>query len=761
MALVLFLWIERIVPPKEFCMSELLKIPALLILLVLFSPRILAEPIHVGGAVCAECHQQEVRQWTDSHHDLAMQHADENTVLGDFSNAEFSYAGITSTFYQANNKFMVKTDGADGKLQDYEIKYTFGVTPLQQYLVELDNGRLQALLIAWDTREESAGGQRWFHLYPDEASDYTDELHWTGPNFNWNSMCAECHSTNLQKNFDAVTNAFATTWSEIDVSCEACHGAASNHLAWAQEETGWEKFKANRGFDVQFDERKEIVWKPNSETGTAVRSTPRQSNKEIEVCAQCHSRRSALSNDYKPGKPFADHFQLRLLDQGMYFADGQIEDEVYVHGSFLQSRMYHAGVTCSDCHQPHSLELRQTGNGVCLQCHTAEGFNTAEHHFHQAGSAGAECVACHMPERTYMVVDPRRDHSLRIPRPDLSVALGVPNACNTCHTEQSAAWAAESIKDWYGNAPRSFQSYARTLHQARQGRRSAGTNLAALIQDRDMPGIARATAMTYIGPYLNANTVKVLGKGLSDTDPNVRVATVSILGDVPAEHRVRMVFPMLNDPVRLVRAEAARILADIPLGNLPQQQKALLENGINEYIEIQLSNAERAEAQSNLGGLYIALGDYDEAQAALRKAIELNRFFIPAYVNLADLYRGLNDEAGAEETLRHALQVVPDSAVVRHVLGLSLYRQQRNAEGVGELRLAAELEPENIRYVYVYAVALNSTGDPKQAIMILEQANAAFPENVDVLQALVSFHRDIGNHAAAKKYADVLQNIAP
>jgi tetratricopeptide (TPR) repeat protein len=423
--------------------------------------------------------------------------------------------------------------------------------------------------------------------------------------------------------------------------------------------------------------------------------------------------------------------------------------------------MYHAGVTCSDCHQPHSLELRQQGNGVCLQCHAADQFNTAKHHFHENNSKGAQCVACHMPARTYMVVDPRRDHSLRIPRPDLSLELGSPNACNACHTDRSAAWAAENVESWYGHVPQSYQSYARTLHQARQGRRSAGNDLAVLIRDPEMPGIVRATAMTHFGPYLNSETIDVLGTGLSDVDPSVRTATVSILEGIPVEHRVRLVFPVLKDPVRTVRAEAARILADIPRGDLPLQQKTLLDNGIREYIEIQLSNAERAEAHSNLGGLYIALGQYDEAESALMKAIELNPAFVPAYINLADLYRGLKDEINAEKMLRQALTIAPDSPVIHHVLGLSLFRQQRSKEAVDELRLAAELDPGDTRYVYVYAVALNSTGDPQQAVMILQGANAAHPDNIEILQALVSFHRDLGNQGAARKYAEKLQAIAP
>ena len=354
---------------------------------------------YVGRDTCAECHAEQVKLWQGSHHDLAMQHANDETVPANFSNSKFTYAGITSTFYKKKNRFMVRTDGPDGKLHDYEIVYTFGVAPLQQYLVELDRGRLQALNIAWDTRGKQEGGQRWFHLYPDEEITYTDELHWTRTNFSWNSMCAECHSTDLKKNYDSKTDSYKTVWSEIDVSCVACHGPSSRHITWARKAKGWEAFEKNKGLGVQFDERKGVQWVMNAKTGSAARSIPRNTEKEIEVCAQCHSRRSAISDDYSPGKPYMDHYMPRLLDDGMYFADGQIQDEVYVYGSFLQSKMYHAGVTCSDCHEPHSNQLRAQGNSVCLQCHAAEKFDTEKHHHHKAVSKGSLCAECHMPPR--------------------------------------------------------------------------------------------------------------------------------------------------------------------------------------------------------------------------------------------------------------------------------------------------------------------------------------------------------------------------
>jgi len=412
-----------------------------------------ASPQYVGRTVCADSHAEQAVQWAGSHHDLAMQPANKETVLADFDNAGLTHFGVTSSFFRKDGAFMVRTEGADGTLHDYPIKYTFGVEPLQQYLVEFPGGRLQALSLAWDTRSKVQGGQRWFHLYPDQKIAHDDELHWTKPSQNWNSMCAECHSTYLQKNYDPATQTFSTTWSEIDVSCEACHGSGAEHVAWAERKPGWEKYASGKGLAITLDERRNVVWSMDAETGNAIRSQARTGDKEIGMCARCHARRSPISRNYVHGEPFMDHYLPRLLDDGMYFADGQIDDEVYVYGSFLQSRMYHAGVTCSDCHEPYSLALRAPGNGVCLQCHQAEKYNSEKHHFHEADSPGASCAECHMPPRTYMVVDPRHDHSMRIPRPDISVKLETPNACTNCHASQSGEWAAEQVRKWYGREP--------------------------------------------------------------------------------------------------------------------------------------------------------------------------------------------------------------------------------------------------------------------------------------------------------------------
>jgi predicted CXXCH cytochrome family protein len=715
----------------------------------------------VGRQVCASCHAAQEQLWRQSHHDLAMQAATAATVLGNFDNQEFTHAGTTSRFFRKDDRFMVRTDGPDGKLTDYEIKYTFGVEPLQQYLIEFPGGRLQALGIAWDTRPREQGGQRWFHLYPDEQITYDDELHWTRLNQNWNGMCAECHSTHLQKNYDPKLKSFDTRWSEIDVSCEACHGPGAQHVDWARKKPGWEKQPDSKGLTVVLDERRGVQWEMDADSGTAIRSEPREGSAEIEMCARCHARRSIVSAAYVHGEPLLDHYLPRLLDAGMYYPDGQIQDEVYVYGSFLQSRMYQAGVTCSDCHEPHSLQLRQPGSDVCLQCHAADKFATAAHHFHKQGAAGASCVECHMPPRDYMVVDPRHDHSFRIPRPDLSVTLGTPNACNVCHADKSAPWAASHVQDWYGHVPQGLQNWAGIFAATRSGDPGAGESLLQLIRASGTPSIVRATALSQVGPYLDTKSLDVLTQGLWDDDPGVRAATMGVLEQLPAGLRVQLAFPFLQDEVRAVRIEAARVLAAVPAGDLDERQRVLLEQGIEEFIASQLASADRPEAQTNLGNLYARRGQLQQAERAYRTAIELNPAYTPAWVNLADFYRGRQDEAAADKTLREAIESMPDIADLHYALGLSLIRQQQADSAVTELQLAATLSPDTARYVYVYAIALHSTGKPEEALLVLQGAHNRFPLDTDILGALVAYNRDQGNADAANRYAEKLRSLLP
>jgi predicted CXXCH cytochrome family protein len=714
-----------------------------------------AAPRFVGSTACAACHDKEYGAWKGSQHRAAMQDADATTVLGDFNTAHFSAGGVTSTFSKRGGKFVVRTDGPDGKLHDYAVRYTFGVDPLQQYLIELPGGRLQALSIAWDVRNK-----KWFHLYPKERIGSGDELHWTRPAQNWNYMCADCHSTRLGKNYDAAADRFATSWSEISVGCEACHGPGSAHLTWANASRDRKAYpEGGKGLAARLDERRGVTWTRAAGGTTATRAAPRASEREIDVCAQCHARRGQFAGGYTAGRAFLDYYRPALLTAPLYYPDGQQHDEVYNWGSFLQSKMYAAGVTCSDCHEPHGGTLRAQGNALCAQCHAAEKFDAATHHHHRPGSAGAQCVGCHMPATTYMVIDPRRDHSLRIPRPDQSVQLGVPNACNACHGNRDARWAAAQVKSWFGHDPAGYQHYASALAAANAGA-LAGAPLRAVAGDHAQPAIARATALASMNANANSAALDAVASGLRDTSPLVRLGALEALAGAPAELRARYALPLLSDPVRAIRIEAAGILADAPLPTASGEQRTAFERAAAEYVEAQRYNADRAEARTNLGSFEARRGDAAHAEQDLRAAIALDPLFVPAYVNLADVYRAQGREADGERVLREGLRQAPKSAALHHVLGLALVRAKRNAQALSELARATALDPVSARYAYVYGVALYSAGRGDEAIAILALASAKHPADTDLLAALASFYRERGDEAKARAYSERMHDVA-
>jgi tetratricopeptide (TPR) repeat protein len=716
---------------------------------------------YVSTAVCTQCHAKEHAAWQGSQHDRAMQIASEKTVLGDFASAKFSGAGTTATFFRRDGKFFVNTDGSDGKPADFEVKYAFGVEPLQQYLIELPGGRLQALGLAWDTRSKGAGGQRWFHLYPDRKPKAGDPLHWTGIDQNWNYQCADCHSTDLRKGYDERTGTFKTTWSDLNVGCEACHGPGSNHVAWAKKGGDWTRLEAGKGLVAAFDERRGAAWTIDPASGNAARSRPRETSREIETCARCHARRGQFSDDWRPGRPFGDAFRAALLEPGLYHVDGQQRDEVYTYGSFLQSRMHVSGVTCSDCHDPHSGKLLAPGNAACAQCHAPSKYDAPSHTHHAAGSKAAECVACHMPTTTYMVVDPRHDHSFRIPRPDRTVALGVPNACNQCHAKESAQWAAEAIAKWFPQPRLGFQTFAEGFHVADRGAPGAPGALIRIAEERTQPAIVRASALQRLGRYLSPVSLPTVRNALNDPDPMVRAAAVNALAGADATTRAQLLARMLGDPVRLVRMDAARTLAGEAEARLAPDDRKRFQSALEEYVAAQRFNADRPEGHAGLGILAATRGRDDEAAAAYRKALELDPTYVQAALNLADLDRALAREDEAERTLREAVKRLPQSAPVHHALGLSLVRQKRTSEALAELALAAKLAPEDARFAYVYGVALYDTGKRAEAMKALQGALARHPYDRNLLFALATYERAAGDAARARSRAKLLRELEP
>ncbi|CAA0114573.1 TPR repeat-containing protein YrrB [Halioglobus japonicus] len=709
-----------------------------------------------GSESCRGCHAQEFTAWQGSHHDLAMQLPDETTVLGDFDNASFTYNGVTTRFFRKGDKFIVNTDGEDGKLADFEVAYVFGVFPLQQYLLPLSRGRLQALSIAWDSRPAAEGGQRWYHLYPEESIDYTDPLHWTGTYQNWNTSCAECHSTDLKKNYTASSRSFDTQFEELNVGCEACHGPGDKHQSLAKENK-LEGAK-NSGFPTALAQRG--TWSLAENAHIAQRTTALESNAQIDSCGRCHSRRGTLG-DYHYGAELLDTHRLSMPQWPLYYPDGQILDEDYVYGSFVQSKMHQAGVVCSNCHEPHSLQLRAPGNAVCAQCHVPARYDSAQHHHHKEGSAGAECANCHMPETTYMGVDARRDHSMRVPRPDLSMVIGTPNACNQCHVEEDAPWALEALRQWGVQFRDTSTHPARAFQRIAQGDNRVVPQLAQIAADPATAPIWRATAMEALGEVGGGQALQAATQILYDDDPLLRTSTVRALAFLPLPQRIQLLDHLIDDPVTAVRMEVASSLAGVPLDQVPPEQAAKLSALFDEYVSVLSQDADMPGVQLQLGIFFVTRGDLQAAEAAYREALYLNRQMIPAYLNLADLLRAQGKDDEARKLLLQALEVAPENGNTLHALGLLETRSGEAEAALQYLQQAAELETQGTRHRFVYGIALHDLGQPANAIVQLQALLRSVPQSEEVLLALTNYCAELGQRDNALRYAKTLTQIAP
>lgn len=725
--------------------------------------KVLSQAEYVGRASCASCHKMEHELFQHSDHDLAMDKANEESVLGDFNNTSFTHFGITSKFYKKDSSYYVFTEGPGGEMKEYKISYTFGVRPLQQYLIAFPNGAYQCLPIAWDDRSEENGGQKWYHLYGDEKISSDDILFWTRTTQNWNYMCSECHSTNTQKNYNYDTKSYHTTWNEIDVSCESCHGPGSVHEDWAKkvEEGSNPDIYPDMGLVLRLKDTDNATWVFDPDSSTARRSVPRKTDELVQMCGRCHSRRSVMTEEYYHGGSLLDTHWPSLLDEGLYFADGQIQDEVYVYGSFLQSKMYTAGVVCKDCHEPHSGKVFVNGNGLCYRCHMASTYGGREHHFHDPAKEGASCMECHMHERTYMGIDPRRDHSIRIPRPDLSDKLGTPNACNQCHSEKTNQWAADYLEKWYAKELLNTEHYGEIFWAGRQSYPEAMPKLIDLAENHDLAPMVRATAISLLNNYSDQSIDLLLSRTIQDREPLIRYATLTVAQYSTNQSAVNLIINSLNDSIKLVRIMAANALTRFNIENIPESKKKLYKDGLNEYVASLTINADHPGTHVNFGNLYLNEGDLEKAEASYLEAIKIEPGLVTAYINLADLYRRTNRDEEGEKILNSALEKYPDMAPINYSLGLLMIRKGKQEDAMVYLKNAAFHAPEVAQYSYVYGIGLNSLQQPNEAIKFLEGSLKQHPFNRNILYALTTINIEQQNIDKARIYAKKLVDNYP
>ena len=677
---------------------------------------------YVGSERCQSCHEVEYNDWKGSHHDRAMMVADENSVLADF-NTSFTSQGVTSKFYTTDDKYFVNTEGPDGKYYDYEIIYTFGIEPLQQYIVEFPRGKFQCLRTAWDTEKKV-----WFDLYPDMKLVHDEWIHWTNGGLNWNIMCSDCHSTLVKKNYNPVKDSYNTTYALINVSCEACHGPGKEHVTITESED----------YDTTEYSGKLYMGKY---------TLPKQM---VDDCARCHSLRTQYTAYYDHEGLYMDHYAPDLLRDGIYFADGQILGEVYVYASFIQSKMYAQNVKCNDCHNIHSLELKFQGNELCLQCHEKQKYDAKSHHFHEINTDAAECINCHMPGRYYMGNDFRRDHSFRVPRPDLSARFGVPNTCNEagCHDDQSEEWAANAVKEWYG--PERAKHFSDALAFGRTRQPEAIPGLIDLALDKTQPTIARSTAVMYLGETVDPNAFQAITSLLNETDPLLRYTSARSLDVLPPQDKAQLLAPLLIDNVRTVRIAALGSLVGVPRNLMSNLDQANYDNVFKEYwTGIQL-RSDFPGGQMEIAHYYEKTGNLSLAEQAYSRAIEIDSYYNPARINLAGLYYNQGRLNEAEKLFKKVIELEPEFGQAYYSLGLLYAEQNKMLEAEVYLKEAAEKMDYNDRVSYNYGLILQRLGKRTEAESAFKNGLKINPNSISNLYALgyLYFEQNRMNEAA-------------
>lgn len=755
--------------PIRFC-SSLQRVSLLRILLIISSlvPALvwsdtppglaLEERGYVPASTCKGCHRKATDAWADSDHAWAMRPATEKWVLGAFDDNVFSDGAVSARFFRQDGSYFVETEGDDGVPEEFRIAYTFGHFPLQQYLVEFSGGRLQALTIAWDTRNREDGGQRWFSLYPGDRFAPDDALHWTGRYQNWNAMCADCHSTNLSMNYDSQTDTFATTWHELNVGCQGCHGPGRDHVEWADNRQGYSNDRLgakDMGLKVDF----------SAMTGKEV----------VEACAYCHSRRQALKDGHHAQESYLDKALPATLRPDLYHPDGQIQGEVYVYGSFIQSKMAAAGVDCLDCHNPHTTDLLVEGNGLCLQCHNASppdrfpslnagNYATEKHHHHPVDSEGAMCVNCHMPNTTYMVVDPRRDHSFRVPRPDLTLTTGSPNACNDCHNDKTAEWAVAVIDDWF-ESPGRTQHFASALSAFRQEEDDAFIRLAALIRNPGAPPIARATAAEHLAGF-GMQAGSALRSGLLSKEPLVQAYASNSAAILPTEVRVDWLQRQLApDQPRAVRDQAIRALAGVNIMDFPEENRARIESLKSDYEKRLHEMASLPGTRLNLAVYLHREGRHSEAIDHYQRALRMDGAFTPARVNLATLAseQGRTDLAVKVlvEGVDRKETPASDRGHMAYLLALVLVERGDIPSALFRFEQAGLLSPENPRVAYNHGLVLVRIGRLESAEEVLLNGLKTHSTDPGLLNAMVFLTMQQGRLPETLNWARRLKAASP
>jgi len=687
----------------------------------------------VGDQACKGCHANQYKDWLHSDHYKSIQKVSDSSVLGNFNNTTFNADGVVSHFFKRDGKYIINTQGEDGKNHDYEIVYAFGYYPLQQYLVQFPDGKLQATRLSWDSKNN-----KWFHQYAGQKIDYHDWLHWTNNAQNWNTMCAECHSTNLKKGYDIEKDSYNTTFNVLNVSCEACHGAGKNHIDYINSDD----YKAGKKVKYSL-----LQFGANAEQ-TA----------QLNTCAPCHAVQSNVDSDKIVSNELLDNYIPQIPDNERFQADGQVKEEDYTYASFLQSKMYERGVKCSNCHNPHSGKLVLTGNQVCLQCHNKT-FDSPAHHFHKENTEASECKNCHAPGKYYMGNDYRYDHSFRVPRPDLSVQYATTNACNNCHKDKTAKWASEAVVKWYG--PKRKYHFAEDLIPGSLLNDKSEAHLVKLLNDTAVPAIIKATSIHYLGNIATQTSVNTILSYLNNNDAQIRYQSLkSLLNQASSIPDKNLIANMLTDKVRSVRIAAAELMGSIGTDQLTEQQNAAYNNAKAELEKHLLHNADFAHGNIAIADHYAHNNDFTNAEKFYLRALKKDSLANLARLNLAIAYSTQGKNKEAVKTLQNAIHTDPKNGQAWYNIALLYSEMKENKNAFTAFDKAVDLKSKDTRLYYNYGLLLQQSGSFNKAVNIILKGLQINPNDESLNYAMTYIYLENKQTAKAIPYATTLKKIA-
>ncbi len=711
--------------------------------------RTIAQAVEQTSQTCVACHAEIHAGWAKSDHALANRPLDaehdreafqKHPVITD-GGSKFELAWPTDAAGQpAMNEVM-----PDGTKRAFTPAAVLGWKPLRQMLLPSEGGRLQPTDLAYDPAKKE-----WFNTFGQEGRRHGEWGHWTGRGMNWNSMCAHCHMTGYQKNYDATKDAYASTWVEHGVGCIQCHGALpSDHASKYASKTK----KASEGFD------------------SAIMGDRKRA---METCAPCHARNELLTDTFQPGASYHDHYRITLpVQPGVYWPDGQQRDEDFNWTSVLISRMGHAGVTCMDCHDPHTnkMILPTENNQLCLQCHAAPGrqqpngtlatvIDPLVHSHHAPDTPGSRCVDCHMPTTSYMQRAPRHDHGWLKPDPLLTKELNIPNACSRCHADKPIDTLIAATDAWYGEKMNSRQrARARAVDAAQTGKPGATDQLLAALNGEDIPAW-RATLLQLAAPDAaqRADVVAAGRQALVAADPLERAAGVQVLGSLPQS--AEWLRPLLNDPVRLVRLDAEWALSRELAPDSPERRE------LDTYFKLTL---DQPSGRFRIGQDLANRGQLVEAEREMALAAKWDPYSGGIHEGRGFVLAQLGRSAEAGAAFYRAGQLAPNDAQAPYRAALAYAEGGHLTEAENALRESVRRDPQLDRAWYNLGLLLaqkEKLAEAQEALQKAESAALARGERVaDYPYALATLllrgERKEEGLAAAKRALEYDPNYAP